>query len=151
MKIRVTAIHRESFAGVWTPQTLWPSTAPTDIEVIDADESPKRDPGQALAGMKIGRSELATLRKTAGLVVSGMDQSNAVEMTAQLAEAHAAHAVIVAELKAQMAQQTAEILRLKPFEAQCVEQEQLIASLRASAIVKQGQSKQGQPQQQAAR
>jgi hypothetical protein len=131
MKIQVTAVTAQSLPGVWTPQTLWSAKAPTIIEVMDADESPARPPGEAQQGMKIGRTELAALRNTRGLMIQGVDASNAVEVTAQLAEAHAAHAEEVARLKGINDQQSVEIARLKPFEARSVEQEQTIADLRS--------------------
>jgi hypothetical protein len=131
VNIKITAIHREGLQGVHTPNTLWPSAAPVTVEVLEQDESPARAPGVAFDGMKIGRTELAQLRLRHGLVVQGVDQSNAVEMAAQLAEAHRAHAEEVLRLKGINEQQAIEIARLKPFEARCVEQEQTIGELRA--------------------
>lgn len=139
MQIQVTALHREGLPGVWTPQTLWDSKAPTVVEVLEADESPARAPGVAVPGMKIGRAELAQLRLTQGLVVQGMDQTSAVEMTAQLAEAHAKHAEEVARLKGINEQQAIEITRLAPFEARAKEQEQTIADLRSRIAALKGQ------------
>ena len=113
--------------------------------------APDRAAGEAFSGMKIGRAELARLRKTHGLVVQGMDQSSAVEMTAQLAEAHAKHAEVVAALKSTNDQLALEIQRLKPFEARVTEQEQTIADLRARIAkmsAPNGQN-QGKPQPQA--
>ncbi len=142
MQIQVTAQHREGLPGVWTPQTLWSSKAPIAVEVLDADDSPARPPGAAVSGMKIGRSELAELRRTQGLIVQGMDQTNAVEMTAQLAEAHRAHAEEVARLKGINEQQAIEINKLKVFEARCTEQEQTIGELRARIARLSGSGKQ---------
>lgn len=131
MQIQVTAVHREGFEGIWTPQTLWLSSAPTPVEVLEQDESPPRAPGIAPHGLKIGRNELAALRSMQGLIVSGMDQTNAVEMTAQLAEAHARHGEEIARLKAQIDQHVAEITRLAALEGRVKEQEATIADLRA--------------------
>ncbi len=139
MQIQITATGNP---GVWTPNTLWPSKAPTKIEVLDADESPARPAGAATDGMKIGRKELAALRKKEGLIVQGMDQTNAVEMTAQLAEAHAKHAEEVTALKGANEQIALEVTRLKPFESRCAEQEQTIADLRSRLSRQQGQAKQ---------
>lgn len=146
MQIQVTAIHREGLSGVWTPQTLWPSAAPTKVEVLDQDESPPRPPGVATTGMQIGGAELAVLRNTPGLVVSGIDQTNAVEMTAQLAEARKAHAEEVARLSGIIEQQTIEITRLSAMESRVKEQEQTIADLRARLASKAAPVQSGQPQ-----
>ncbi len=150
MQIQVTATGNP---GVWTPNTLWPSKAPTKIEVLDADDSPPRAAGSAFDGMKIGRTELAALRKKEGLIVQGMDQSNAVEMTAQLAEAHAKHAEEIAGMQASMDQMAAELARLRPFEARVAEQEQTIADLRSgnarrNAAQQPSGNQQGKPQTQ---
>ncbi len=140
MKIQITASHRECHKGVYTPDTLWLSEKPTAVTVLDADESPVRAKGVAFDGMEIGRNELASLRKTNWLMVQGMDQSNAVEMTAQLAEAHGKHADEIARLQGINDEQGREIVRLKAFESRCIEQEATIAALRASTMQR------GQPQ-----
>lgn len=150
MQIQITAMHREGHQGVWTPDTLWLSERPTLVEVIDADKSPKRAPGIAESGMKIGRTELAILRDPArsrGLVVSGMDQTNAIELTAQIAELNAKHAAEVATQNATIVELRAEIVRLKPMEGTAREQESTIAALR-SQIAKQPAPAQKQPDQQ---
>ncbi len=130
MKIQITAQQRTGLPGMWTLDTLWPSDAPTSVEVIDDDASPPRAKGKAFDGMKIGRAELAILRSLPGIIVAGVDQTNAVEMTAQLAEANKRHADECARLQGIIDEQGREILRLKPYEATAREQEGTIASLR---------------------
>jgi hypothetical protein len=138
MKVIVTASHRPDHQGVWTPQTLWMSSKPTHVEVLDQDDDPPCDkrtaeqPGIiAFDGYQIGRKTLAMLRSTPLLVVSGADQTNAIEVTAQLAEANEAHKKEAARLQGIIDEQAKEILRLKPFEDRGAEQEQTIADLRA--------------------
>lgn len=130
MRINVIASHREGHPGVWTVNTLWPSGAPIPIEVLDVDESPAREIGEIKPDTKIGRAELAALRLQPHIIIQGTDQTNAVEMTARLAEANAKHAEAMAAKDATAAQLSLEIQRLRPFEAIAAEQEQTIAELR---------------------
>lgn len=152
MKINVTAMPREGAKCVYTNQTAWPAGPPIAIEVVAADDDPPhplrtaKTPGVlAHDGMQIGRLHLAKLRATPGVTVSGADQTNAIEVTAQMAEASAAHRLEVEGLKATIAELSGEVARLKPFEGQRAEQEATIADLR-SRLGKQSQKPQQQPQ-----
>ncbi len=144
MKIQVTALHRDNFAGVWTTNTQWLSAKATEVVVIDADESPPRPPGNAFNGMKIGRAELALLRKTQGLVIAGTDQANAIEMTAQLAELGTAHKSEIERMGGIIDQLTLKANRVDPLEGRVKEQEQTIADLRARLGRKQPDKQQEQ-------
>lgn len=57
-KFLVQAVSRQGYDGIWRAGHKWPSSAPAEVEVLDVDEDPQRDPKK---GIVLGKKSWASI------------------------------------------------------------------------------------------
>jgi hypothetical protein len=65
-KFMVQAVSRPGYDGSWRAGRKWPSSGPTEVELVDGDADPEHDPAK---GIRLGKKSFDALKADPNLVV----------------------------------------------------------------------------------